>query len=163
MFLLQRHLKLNCIFWNKPSVLKQQHSNAVCGTQSFQNCRHQCQLDNAVVQEPTTLLTPNTHSSPPAANLVSPRGEGRLAGEILLLVSLEKVVTPSHRTPHQFSGAFWPHSSLGTEISLLCPGITAPHPSLRRWAAIPARRAAPLMHQRLRPRAHWALGANRCK
>lgn len=43
---------------------------------------------------------------------------------------------------HQFPGTFWPYSPPVTEISLLCPRITAPHPFLRRWAASPARRMA---------------------
>lgn len=59
------------------------------------------------------------------------RGGGSLAAQPLPLVSLEKVVPPSHRTCHQFPGAFWPHGSLGTAIR---PGITASHPSP---AAIP--------------------------
>lgn len=74
------------------------------------------------------------------------RGEGKLFSEIALYCSWfpwEKVVAPLQGTSHPFPGRFWPHSSLRTEISLLCPRTTAPHPFLRRWAAKPACRMAP--------------------
>lgn len=87
MFLLLSHLKLNCIFWNKLSLLKQQHHNAPCGTQ--------------ICARTTTLLIPNPPCPSPAANLVL-SGE---KGGWLLLVSLDKVVTPSPRMSHQFPGA----------------------------------------------------------
>lgn len=151
-----KNLKLSCIFWNKLSLLKQQHSNALCGTQSLQDCWHQCWAMHLFKNIPHGLpLTLPPHLLQPTWLCPGQKG-GWLVSYCSwslwrrLLLPLTEYLTNSQE-----------HSDLpGDRNQPVLPG----HPSSPSFPAeIPGAQGGSAGDQRLCPRAHGVLWASRCR